>query len=1792
MLKLYSLGKVCLFVTVLFIYQNTKAITYTWNGSISSEFGLADNWSPAGVPDIADDVIINSNGFSPQFEELAGVRNFTINSGTFDIQNLIFLVRGTAQFNGGTVTNGSIQFINAGVVTFGSAILSVSITGTASSYLFNGATFNQSVSITRTGSASITSTGGNIFNEDFSLVNQGGQIIMSNVQGDVYHGNATFTSASINPIFISHGNNTSYFNKNILINILINNGSVQLGINGGISEIASGYSISNGVTGINFGTINLRNINQLGSSVNQLSATNATNINIQNSIFNGNVNVTSGNFTSRNTEYRANFTVNKTSNAGNVWTGGNTFMGEFTLNHSGTGGTIILGSTNPDVFNSASRFNINGNGVIDIARSSTNNIFRGNVILRSSATSANTGVRFCQLNGSAVFDDHATIQIAPEGYSNGVIRLRNISQVNATPINLIQNTGSAQIHFENNNIFNGNITAVFPRVFLNGSTFNGQNSFTKQGGSNDFSNGGNTFNGETSFINNSNASIYLGNSVADIFNADVLFLDGTGSGIIFPAHTSIGNQFNGNIILGSSSAGGVRFGQNGGSSILRSGQVLQIEASGFSLGDLRLRNFTQLGNTIPIVCSSLTGNAIFRIENNCTFNADLTINFPQFFVNNSTFNGSVNVNKVDLTENVSGGGNVFNGITRISSSGSNLIFGGTQADIFNGDLYLNSAASGNIGMARTSLNNQFNGDIYLSSSTGGGIQFCQSNGSAILADGKRLIVGAEGITAGNVVLMNFTQLGNTAQNLIATGNARFEIQANCVFNGELNLSFPNLFFTSSVFNGNVNFTKTSVSDNTSNGGNVFNGIFQLINSGSNVTLGNVSRDRFNADAYFKNLGSGSIAIARTGLNNEFNGDIYLSSTSGGGIQFCQNNGSASLANGKRIINSAEGISSGSIILRNFTQLGSGTIDLDGTINSQLVIQAGCTFNANVDFSFPNITTTASIFQGNVRLEKTGLISDNYSNGGNTFNGQFTARNVGSRLFCFGNSSADVFNGVVRIENTSTGTIEMARTSANNIFNQNIEINATGTGNIIFGGNNGSSTLNNTSTITFFNNQCLAGTVRLRNVVKSNSSNLSLINNALASSLLDLVNCQISGNTVFTVPRITLSNNTFNGTVQITKTRDGMDNSPGNNTFNSALTIINSSPNSLVFSNTTRDIYQGSITLSASGVGGIYLAQSGSNTSFNGNIIVQTFSSSSTGLFLGQNGGTSQLADGRTIAISGGTFSGTVIRIRNFTQVGNQALTFNNFGGSASLYFESNCIFNGAISVNVPNIYLNGSTFNNNLSIVKTGNVNNDSNGNNTFLGNVTLTNSVLGYIRLASVNGGGADNFFGNVNVISTVNNNIDISSRHNSIFSGNISIAGTTSDLTFGMNGGRAELGGNEIQTITATASKPIIFNRLRVNKIGGRVNLSNQTRIGIALTLTSGIIFSSASNLLVMNNSSTVTGTSNASYVDGPVRKIGNQAFTFPVGKNNNYRPIAISAPSNNTHHFTAEYFLQTPGNFYNANSKDASIHHISNNEFWILDRTNGTSAVTVTLSWFEYISGQVTNLSKLRVCRWDGGMWRNHGNGVVNGNTVAGNVSSAGPISSFSPFTMGSIDDENPLPIELIYFNASLSGSNAMLEWATASEHNNHYFEIEKSYNLIDFESIAQVSSAGNSNQIIKYNHLDTDLRSGITYYRLKQVDYDGTVYYKGIQSIQYLNNDYYTWNIYPNPVVDVVTISGEQINSEDGLIQIFDAKGVLVFQEIKNAHQGAYQLNLSNLPQGMYFVTLKTANHSLQKIINKI
>jgi hypothetical protein len=115
--------------------------------------------------------------------------------------------------------------------------------------------------------------------------------------------------------------------------------------------------------------------------------------------------------------------------------------------------------------------------------------------------------------------------------------------------------------------------------------------------------------------------------------------------------------------------------------------------------------------------------------------------------------------------------------------------------------------------------------------------------------------------------------------------------------------------------------------------------------------------------------------------------------------------------------------------------------------------------------------------------------------------------------------------------------------------------------------------------------------------------------------------------------------------------------------------------------------------------------------------------------------------------------------------------------------------------------------------------------------------------------------------------------------------------------------------------------------------------------------------------------------------------------------------------------------------------------------------------------------------------------------------------------------------PLPIELISFEAHLNTNQVDLKWITASEINNDFFTVERSVNLNDWEEVLILDGAGNSNQIIEYFDSDVQPLDGLSYYRLKQTDFNGYFAYSNIipvnfsQSLELNRNGF---SMYPNPL----------------------------------------------------------------------
>lgn len=115
------------------------------------------------------------------------------------------------------------------------------------------------------------------------------------------------------------------------------------------------------------------------------------------------------------------------------------------------------------------------------------------------------------------------------------------------------------------------------------------------------------------------------------------------------------------------------------------------------------------------------------------------------------------------------------------------------------------------------------------------------------------------------------------------------------------------------------------------------------------------------------------------------------------------------------------------------------------------------------------------------------------------------------------------------------------------------------------------------------------------------------------------------------------------------------------------------------------------------------------------------------------------------------------------------------------------------------------------------------------------------------------------------------------------------------------------------------------------------------------------------------------------------------------------------------------------------------------------------------------------------------------------------SEGFVSIPTPFALSYSDCNETLPIELTSFTARPENFGVILRWTTASERNNAYFEVERSTDLINFEPIARVAGAGNSFQTLDYEAFDSDPHMGTSYYRLRQVDGDGSESWSEVESV---------------------------------------------------------------------------------------
>jgi hypothetical protein len=261
------------------------------------------------------------------------------------------------------------------------------------------------------------------------------------------------------------------------------------------------------------------------------------------------------------------------------------------------------------------------------------------------------------------------------------------------------------------------------------------------------------------------------------------------------------------------------------------------------------------------------------------------------------------------------------------------------------------------------------------------------------------------------------------------------------------------------------------------------------------------------------------------------------------------------------------------------------------------------------------------------------------------------------------------------------------------------------------------------------------------------------------------------------------------------------------------------------------------------------------------------------------------------------------------------------------------------------------------------------------------------------------------------------------------------------------------------------------------------------------------------------------------------------------------------------------------------------------WYVDVSNSGAIIQANIE-FDMVAAGMSGITPVTASNYKliyrtgtSGSWAE----VATANSVSGNK------VIFNSYNFNNSDDGyytlatknypiSPLPIELIDFTAKLNGKKVDITWSTETEINNDYYVVEKSIDGIHFETLSKVDAAGNSVSVRDYINIDPNPFEGLSYYRLKQVDFNGSFTYSTIVYINYnvVNN---IISIFPNPTDGKLTLNIIGLENKEILITITDMTGKECYREviIKDENNQLIALDLKHqLAAGSYIIQVNSEN----------
>ena len=369
--------------------------------------------------------------------------------------------------------------------------------------------------------------------------------------------------------------------------------------------------------------------------------------------------------------------------------------------------------------------------------------------------------------------------------------------------------------------------------------------------------------------------------------------------------------------------------------------------------------------------------------------------------------------------------------------------------------------------------------------------------------------------------------------------------------------------------------------------------------------------------------------------------------------------------------------------------------------------------------------------------------------------------------------------------------------------------------------------------------------------------------------------------------------------------------------------------------------------------------------------------------------------------------------------------------------------------------------------------------------------------------------------------------------------------------------------------------YNNLKIDGGGIKSPISATTVNGI-LTLTSGYVATTTTNLMTLEVAASTTGENPLSFVTGPMAKKTSSTlpFMFPLGKGTDFRRTGVVPSTATPTTFTAEFFNVGGAN---RTAMTAPIQAVHTSEYFDIAAAPATPAIIS----MEYINtaGSCNATADLTLAHFTGGNWINEAAMAV-GSTSAGVVTTTAPVTSYSPFAIGSTNVINsPLPVRFKNFSAKNLGKTNIAVWETDLELNLNHFDLEKSN---DGNNWAFLNSA-NPNASKRYSIVDYAPYK-TTYYRIKSIDNDNQYSYSNIVSV----NSATTNVTIKTDDSKTLYVSLTDESTDNQVVNVFNTSGALMLQSNIEAGSKTFSADLSALKTGIYVVQIGT---TVEKILVK-